>query len=719
MKVKKINLFLISLSLLLIVGCGYSQEFSSSSDTSSFYEVKENFENVTFTSRTILYDGEEHTILVEGAPSDAIVTYYNNGPFVDVGKYDMSVKVSKEGYNDLNLYASLTISAQPIKRNLKASGSTVFFQNALDNDYLYVYDGNSIMRANSDTAVDMISIGEDQIAYVNKSSSFSSVKELAYSSSEVASEVQFSANAEYIQKVDENIYYYAINSESNEDSGIYKADLTNEEPIISLVSKGNAHYLQLDLENNCLYFADGNNENRLSKINLDSNERILLVDEKINNLLLNNGVLYYTVDNLLGDYIEKYVIEINNRVKLTIDAGDSLTVVGDYLYYINVDKFTNLFVGKGIYKVPLNAIVDSTKVGTKVVESESGVYSLTSDGQYLYYYEVDGDKLMKFDLSTENEENILNEFVKPGDFAPLSFGGKLETYGDYVYYLNIHDGKTLHRYNTINKVDQRVTSEKVVDFSIIGNKLYINVVSYLVNNDTYVIDLENGGEPQKVNPYSSRDICSDGTYIYYIEENALGVATSIHRANFDGTNDMVIYNYGVSNLRYVNNQLLFVDSYNIRSLNLSTLAYSEIKVNGKNIHTTVFDTDGTYIYYREMYGFLWTSKRLSKCTLDGNNYSRMVTEDTDPIMIRYIEGNVYYYCDTLKAKNNGLFKVSSNSNNLSVGSLVLACNSTYYAETICYNNGKIYFLNYATAGLFGNSRIYSIDINDGLLEFVI
>ena len=139
-------------------------------------------------------------------------------------------------------------------------------------------------------------------------------------------------------------------------------------------------------------------------------------------------------------------------------------------------------------------------------------------------------------------------------------------------------------------MNYRVYGEKVVDFSIIGDELYFNGVSYLVNNSTYRINLKTGGLVEKINDYSAKEICSDGTYIYYIEENAAGAATAIHKANMDGTNDEIVYDKGVSNLRVKNNKLYFIDSNNIHILNLQTKADTEI-----DVHTTTFDMDDNYI----------------------------------------------------------------------------------------------------------------------------
>ena len=96
----------------------------------------------------------------------------------------------------------------------------------------------------------------------------------------------------------------------------------------------------------------------------------------------------------------------------------------------------------------------------------------------------------------------------------------------------------------------------------------------------------------------------------------------------------------------------------------------------------------------------------------------MATSSTDPITIVYHDGYVYYYTDTTSAANNGLYRVAATSTSTDQGSVVLACESTYYATTFTFIGNNIYFLNYKTGGLFGDSRIYQVSINGGTPEKV-
>ena len=87
------------------------------------------FEGVTFESKTFDYDGKAHSLAVSGAPSGAKVTYTNNSK-INVGVYKVTAKVTKNGYNDLTLEATLTINA-------------IDFEGLVFEDKTFEYDGKA------------------------------------------------------------------------------------------------------------------------------------------------------------------------------------------------------------------------------------------------------------------------------------------------------------------------------------------------------------------------------------------------------------------------------------------------------------------------------------------------------------------------------------------------------------------------------------------------
>ena len=800
--------FLLALLCVSLASCGGGsnpEESSSKLDVSSLTSssiplpssetsLKE-FAGVTFASATVDYDGNPHTLTVEGAPAEASVTYAGNGPFVDAGSYPMSATLKADGYKDLTLNATLTIrkidfgniefkdasfeydgnphtititgnipidatvtysssdtpsgdnaatnvgtylikatithknfnkkeltATMTIKgedsdRFMLVNSGKLYFQNAVHDDKLYVADlsSNTVTRVSNDVATYMVKDGTG-VSFVSKSL-LSSIKRVAPSGTGYTTDILQTKGASYLQKGSGSVIYYAVNGLTQNSSGIYKFDYTNTDaPVETLLSQGKAKYLTL--ENNILYFADGNNGDKLSSISINgaNQTRQLVVNEKINNLIAASGVLYFTVNNLIGDYIARYSISGGTMRKLTSDAGASLNLAGSDLYYVNVDLLSSAFIGKGIYRVSSAPTSDNNAPGTQVVNaSAQGISSLYSDGSYLYYYDINGYKLMKRSISTGASVDLLSGFVRPADPAPLSVsaGLKVATYGDAIYYQDLYDERTLHRYNTVTKANVRITSTKVADFSVIGDEIYANVVSLFVNNDTYRFNLLTGAEPEKVNANSGFDFTKIGDYVYYARDNAAGAATAINRFNVNTLVDEEVYTKGVSNLRAAGNKLLFIDGYQIFEMNTTTLATAEIKADGKSVHTDAFDTDGTSIYYRDMFGVLYASKQLSRISISGTNKTAIVSEKTDPISIKVIGNEVFYYCDTLTAANNGLFRVSKTAAASTTGACVLAANSTYYAQSFCGYGSDIYFINRGLAGAFGDSYLYKTPIAGG------
>lgn len=107
-------------TMVLFVGCDDLENNPSN--------AKEQFTDITFNDDTVVYDGTEHVILIEGTLPDGATVSYSGNSGTNVGTYSAIATVSKEGYETLNLNATLTIS--------KATFTDITF-----NDDTVVYDG--------------------------------------------------------------------------------------------------------------------------------------------------------------------------------------------------------------------------------------------------------------------------------------------------------------------------------------------------------------------------------------------------------------------------------------------------------------------------------------------------------------------------------------------------------------------------------------------------
>ena len=109
--VRVIVLLLLLAMTVSFVACGNNNENPGDENKNQPDELLK-FEGITFSDMIVLYDGKEHTIEVKGVPEFAKVWYENEGPYTEVGVYEIYALVFAEGYSNLELSATLTISPE-------------------------------------------------------------------------------------------------------------------------------------------------------------------------------------------------------------------------------------------------------------------------------------------------------------------------------------------------------------------------------------------------------------------------------------------------------------------------------------------------------------------------------------------------------------------------------------------------------------------------------
>ena len=679
--------------------------------------AKATMTGLIFASETFDYDATEKTIEVQGAiPSGSTVTYVcqeNSGmtnTAKETGTYTITVTITNPNFYDYTSTATMTIRGEEKERFIVMHDGVVYFANALHEDFLYSYDASKaknsqLSMVSYDVPYNFVVKGTD-IYFRGKAIFGGSIKKIT-TGTDVSVSAVADQKGEYLV-TDGTNFYFVVNALTQNKSGIYKIVLSEDtDPVVTLLSVGKAKYLQYD--NGYLYFADGSNGYKLSKISVNGGTRTLLRDEKITALTADNGFLYYTVNNLLGDYIANYNLSNNTYKKLTIDAGANLTVIGDKLYYINTDLLTSYVQGDGIYSVTAKPLIDMNLPGTKVV-GEDTYSSLTKiDDNTIAYYRISDQMLCLRNLSNGSATEVLDGFVAP-ETVPLSTGSKTDEYNGILYYLDLHRDKCLYSYNPETKERRKLTSNKVADFSIIGDYLYYNSVSWIVNNDLYRINLKAGGEPEKISTYDCKDVVFDGNKIFYVEQNAAAVRTALHEIAADGT-DTIIYDKGVNNLRYYDGYLYFIDGDDL--YRMPTTGYTvNTPTRIRKGDVDVFEIDNGVIYFREV---LLINKQLSKINVDGTGYAVVLT-GYDPVDIVIDNGYIYFYSDTTKASTAGIFKVAIGQTAVTQVMAKTISSTTYYPSDMIIIDGNIYFVNYALGGLGGDSHVYKVSTSGGTPE---
>ena len=668
-----------------------------------------------FENKSYQFDNTMHSVELVGVlPAGSTVTYTcKENPSIANSAKETGVYTITATVNNKNYYytgeAKLTIKATEKERHIYSHDNKLYFGNALDNDKLYSYSTvGGLERVSYDVPQNFTVMGGD-LYFRSYSILGSSIKKVGESTTGGdKAESVIAAKGEYLT-TDGSYLYYAHNALTNANSGIYRVNLGGEEPTATLLSAGKAKYL------NCyggyIYFADGNNGDKLSRISVSGNgTRSVVVDEKITCLEKSGTALYYTVNNLLGDYIQRYDLSSGTTRKLTSDAGANLTVIGSKIYYINVDLLNSYLYGKGIYCVDANPAADNNKSGTKLLGNDTTTYSsLTAVDGRLAYYRVNDQMLCTNSTNGTDEVEILAGFVAP-EVVPISTGSKTLAYGKTIYFMDLYNGKALYSYDTVTKTLMRITSNKVSDFAILGDTLYYNAVSFGVNNDLYKVDLKVGGEAERISKNDCNDIVTDGTNIYYVEQNAAGVRTAIHRIDANGT-DTMMYSKGATDLTYYEGYIYFVDGKDL--LKMPTTGYTlneTAQVTDKNVDTFVI-SDGV-IYFREMYA-LNTMKRLSRVNVDGTGYTVMISDETDPFNIQVVNGKVYYYNDVMKG-TSGIYCIDKDAVNAKTATLVLDYKQTYYAAQFTIIDNNLYFVNFRAQ--LGDSHFYCMNLTTKKIE---
>ena len=684
---------------------------------------KADLQGIAFPSVKATYDGSPHYVEVAGIlPAGCSVKYsckedssiQNNA--TEAGKYTIQATITHRNYNTLVLETTLEITASEKERHMVYAGGKLYFANALDGDKLYSYSAQEgIVKISSDVPRDFAVTSNGEIYYRSFNVVVPSIKKIVDGETQIV-ELK---SAEYVCADNANVYY-AVNSVLAKTKGIYKITINNATETVSdpvLLSEGKAEYLQV--YGNYLYFADGNNGDKLSRISINGSARTTVVDQKISALTAENGYLFYTVDNLLGDYIASFNINSSTVRKLTVDAGNNLTLIGNQLYYLNVDKLTSYVNGKGIYKVDAYPSSNNNSSGTKVVGADNVSYSsLTKiDSNTIGYYKIDSKVMLcLYNLNSGSVNEVLNGFTAP-ESTPITTGSKVATYGNYVYYMDLYNDKALYSYNTLTNAASRITAGKVIDFSIIGDTLYFNTESKLVKNYLYKLDLKKNGTPELISENDCVDIVSDGKNIFYVKKNASNVRTSVNKIDSQG-NDTEMYSKGAEFLTYYNGYIYFVDSRDLLKMPVEGFTYDKpITVKEGGISKGSVDkfviVDGV-IYFREQYSVGYANKRLSRMNVDGSNYAVIVSKGTDPLNIIVKGDTIYYYNDVTSGSSSGIYSISVNARENSDPQLILARDNTYFAEEMALLNGKIYFVNYYN--YFGDSHFYSVNIKTKKLE---
>lgn len=660
---------------------------------------------IEFASKTFEYDEQTHHLEAVGnipADSDVVIRY--DGEEIDgvteVGEYEVTLEIKNKNYFDYTDSAKLTIRSTEKMLYSIVSSDGVYFQNALDDDKMYLYSGGSLVKINNDLPKYLCADG-DKIYYQSSSLFSGTIKQYDKTNK---SSVLISVAGEWLT-VDGEYLYYAVNNVliNKELNGIYRVKTDGTGEVVRLV-KTRAEYLTL-----CggqIYYSNTDDYGRLYSVSADSVETETgkkISDEKCSYIITDGTNLYFNSAKMkagvpVAAAIRKYVPSTGTNIKLTTDSGKYLTKYQNFLYYVNDDLLTGSLFGDGIYRVSVLSTADTNTSGTKILSAEDNGYSsLAQDGSSLYYYKLNDKHFYSYDLDSGNEKDLMKDFVVQEEKVAPSGYSFVTDYNGEIYYTDPLDDNCLYKYNAKSKKKFKVLADNVSNAYFSNGYMYYS--TYVVTNYAlWRMNLKTN-ETQKIATCRCDNLIFDGDTIYCIKVGS-AYNNKIVKMGLDGSNFTEIYkdkNLWVKSLERNGDYLYFTINpafgkkyayrYNLKS------GVSE----NLNLRSDQLVVGGDKIYYYDI-----DDNEIKSSDLDGKNIKTIV-KNVKINDMKIADGKLYY---SSSAKTIGFYS-------LILGDGTPVKISDKAAHGICVTQKGVYFLQSAV----GYSNDYPVQTSgyDGKL----
>ncbi|MEG2342275.1 MAG: DUF5050 domain-containing protein [Bacilli bacterium] len=669
------------------------------------------FEGITFSSALFIYDGKPHKIEVEGTlPNGTTVTYKcSNDETIkneatEAGTYQIEATLVAANYKEETRRAVLTIIGTGNNRSMyfEPTSKVLYFQNGLDNNKLYSYTEAStskkVSKVNNDEAHFITKYGEG-IAYLSKATLVSSLK--AINPSNNSSDTLEVTPAEYLVEGNGTDLFYIVNNLDRATSGIYRFNNTGS----SLLLAGS--YKNLMYRNEVLYFIDTTfsltKMNRLYSFSLTNNQKQVVIDEYVTSFSLANDSIYYAT------YVFPSTNTLNSlnlttlrKVTLANENATNLTFLSDKLYYLKLEPgLPTSIIGNGIYYVDTR-IPNPSLTGT-LIDIGKEVCSIYGAGNKIYYYEVSSYNLMSYNTNNKSITNLLNSYKEEPELN-TNVNNMSLTYGTLIYYISSYEDGALYSFDTVTKLNLKLTSLKVTYFTISNTSLYaalevshnnISIVSFEVTSPA-------AGKVLLSNLGAVSSITKNNNNIFYL--SSAGEESAIYKAELDGSKPTLLYKQNCSELSVIDNKLYFIEhsSFNnhIKTLNIAS-GVSELPVD-LNIEATTYKIVNNKIFYITSAGY--NLSKIMSVDLDGSSNKLQITVPTlgmgDELVIA---NDVIYYLSAVAGNNKSIYKVNING-----GVIMAITDAPFNPKGMTVLDNFIYFTNAIAADYhFYSSNVHT------------
>ena len=212
---------------------------------------------------------------------------------------------------------------------------------------------------------------------------------------------------------------------------------------------GSENLTKIKVVENKLY---GICDNKLYTIDLLTNDKVQILDKKVQDYLIQQEAIYLN----LGDGIYKYIMS-SGQTKKIIDGKCYQMIVDDNNLYVITDGKTS----KSIIKYNLNGKkekeLSDKYIVTGIMLNGNNIYFTNSKDANLYMVSKSGGKIQKvMDDKVAKVENVV-------------------CYKDVIYYINKSDNNTLYMYNIKTKEIKLVIKKNIESIQIDRNIIYYTV----------------------------------------------------------------------------------------------------------------------------------------------------------------------------------------------------------------------------------------------------
>lgn len=637
---KKKALFLISALLgMFLTACGGGGSSTPSDNpgggSEPGYPAKTDFTGVEFASASYVYDGQPHILAeVTGAPENTTITYTGRSEQTNVGTYNASAKLVKEGYNDKTLNATLTITPATFTGYTYESKSVKYDGAEHINDIQLVgtlpqgtTTTETVKNSNNETVTSAIEVGTYTYTCVVSNSNYNTLTLNAT----LTIKAQKKDMPVFVSS-DGTVYF------ANGLHNSYLYSLSGEE--LKLIDYSSPKEFNKYSSSSALFIAGSTLLNSVKQVS-DGSSKVLYTDSNIDDFVKYSDNVYYYSNNVLksaksGIYKVDATDSSNEPVVTKVFEGksDNLAIYGGNLYFTNGNDHNYL------YKMNL-----STNATSMVMEEKVHEFTINSNKLYCTVNGLLNDYIGYLDLSSSSTTptKLTNA---AGEFLTVKNGYLYYNYTDL--FSAIDDSvKGVWRISTSGgESTQLLANDGVNGFDVESSSslVYIdstNLHLYRCNTSTKATTdlLDEFVAPESTPLNTGGQTISLGTKTYYLNMYAgktLYCYDESSKKSSQLTTNKVEDFYIYNGIMYFN-QVTMLTNNDLYAVNLTMGGEAE-KLNSNDVRNMT--SDGTYLYATH-YNWAGAAGGMSRMKLDGSEYVKF-SEVNGAKNLTVKDGKLYY-----------------------------------------------------------------------------